>query len=113
MNKTAAQFNIESLTLVALRLQELCNEVTFVGGSVIGLLITDHTAPDVRYTKDIDCIADIISHADYHAFSRKLRKKGFKELPFGDHPICRWDCDGILVDLVPTEKMNALIELID
>lgn len=22
----------------------------------------------------------------------------------GNHPICRWDCDGILVDVVPTDK---------
>ncbi len=22
----------------------------------------------------------------------------------GNHPICRWDCDGILIDIMPTDK---------
>jgi hypothetical protein len=22
----------------------------------------------------------------------------------GDHPICRWDCDSILVDIMPIDK---------
>lgn len=27
-----------------------------------------------------------------------------KEMIFGNHPICRWDCDGLLVDVMPIEK---------
>jgi predicted nucleotidyltransferase len=25
-------------------------------------------------------------------------------MSFGDHPICRWNCDGILIDVMPTDK---------
>ena len=35
MNKSSAQRNIESLTVIVHRLEELCNEVTFVGGCCI------------------------------------------------------------------------------
>lgn len=104
MNRNSAQHNIESITLVASRLQELCDDVTFVGGSILGLLITDLAAPDVRYTIDVDCIVDIVTLSSYHVFSKKLKKKGFKELHYGNHPICRWDCNGVLVDIVPTDK---------
>lgn len=104
MNRSSAQRNLESLTLIAHRLEELCNEVTFVGGCIIGLLITDKAAPDVRFTVDVDCIINVISKPGYHSLSEKLRQKGFKEMSFGNHPICRWDCDGILIDVMPTDK---------
>lgn len=104
MNRSSAQHNIELLTLVAHRLEELCNEVTFVGGAVTGLLITDKAAPDVRFTVDVDCIINVITRTDYYSIAEKLRQKGFKELIFGDHPICRWDCDGVLIDVMPVDK---------
>ena len=104
MNRSSAQRNIESLTNIAHRLDELCNEVTFVGGGITGLLITDKAAPDVRFTVDVDCIINVITRPDYYAISKKLRQKGFKEIIFGDHPICRWDCDGILIDVMPIDK---------
>ena len=61
MNRSSAQHNIELLKLVAHRLEELCDEVTFVGGCVTGLLITDKAAPDVRFTVDVDCIINVIT----------------------------------------------------
>ena len=104
MKTSSAQHNLESLTLIAYRLGELCDEVTFVGGCITGLLITDKAAPDVRYTVDIDCIVNVITRSGYYAIAKKLRQKGFKEMILSDHPICRWDCDGILVDIMPIDK---------
>jgi hypothetical protein len=104
MTKKFANRNLELLSLIANRLEELCDEVTFVGGCVLGLLITDQAAPDVRFTVDIDCIVNVITKHAYYALAEKLRKKGFKEFIPGDHPICRWDCDGILLDIMPIEK---------
>lgn len=104
MRRKAAQHNIESLIIIAHRLGELCEEVTFVGGAITGLLITDKAAPDVRYTVDVDCIINVITKSSYYIVADKLRQKGFKEMALGRHPICRWDCDGILLDVMPTEK---------
>lgn len=104
MNRSSAQRNLESLIIVADRLGELCNEVTFVGGCITGLLITDQAAPDVRFTIDVDCIINVITKPSYYILAEKLRQKGFKEMSLGDHPICRWDCDGILVDIMPADK---------
>jgi predicted nucleotidyltransferase len=104
VNRSSAQRNIELLTLVAYRLEELSDQVTFVGGSVIGLLITDKAAPDVRFTVDVDCIVNVITRSNYYTLAEKLQGKGFKEMPTGDHPICRWDCGGVLIDIMPIEK---------
>lgn len=104
MRKQATQQNLESLLLVANTLDELCNEITFVGGCITGLLITDKAAPDVRFTFDVDCIINAITTHEYYSLTAKLRKKGFKEKLSGDHPICRWDCNGIFVDVMPIDK---------
>lgn len=104
MNRSSTQRNLNSLILIANQLGELCNEVTFVGGCVTGLLITDKAAPDVRFTVDVDCIINVVTKHEYHSLSEKLRNKGFKEMSFGNHPIRRWDCDGILIDVMPTDK---------
>ena len=104
MNRSSAQRNLESLLHIANCFEELCEEVTFVGGCVIGLLITDKAAPDVRFTVDVDCIVNVITKSDYYVLAKKLRQKGLKEIIFGNHPICRWDCDGLLVDVMPIEK---------
>lgn len=104
MNTSSAQRNLESLTLIAHRLEELCDDVTFVGGCITGLLITDKAAPDVRFTVDVDCIINVITQSAYYVVAAKLRKKGFKEVLLGDHPICRWDCDGVLIDVMPIDK---------
>lgn len=90
--------------MIHLSLSQAGNEVTFVGGCITGLLITDKAAPDVRFTVDVDCIINAVTKHEYHSLSKKLRKKGFKEMSSGNHPICRWDCDGILIDVMPTDK---------
>lgn len=104
MNRSSAQRNLESLICIAEHLEELCDEVVFVGGCVIGLLLSDRAAPDVRYTMDVDCIINIITKPKYYVMAEKLRQKGFKESPIEDHPICRWDCERIVVDIIPVEK---------
>lgn len=104
MNRSSAQKNIESLTIIARRLGELVTDVTFVGGCITGLLITDKATPDVRFTVDVDCIINVITRSDYYALAKKLRNKGFKEMATGQHPICSWDCDGILIDIMPIDK---------
>jgi len=99
-----ASHNIEMLVLVASQLGELCNEIVFVGGCITGLLITDKAAPDVRFTVDVDCVINIISLSDYHKLEKKLRAKEFRQTLLDDHPICRWEYHGILLDVMPIDK---------
>jgi hypothetical protein len=106
MKRNSAQHNLESLSIVAQRLEELCDEVTFVGGCITGLLITDKAAPDVRYTMDVDCIINIITLNEYYGLENKLRQKGFKQSLLNNDPICRWYCDDIMLDVMPVIRVS-------
>ncbi len=55
------------------KLAPFLDEIVFVGGITLGLLITDAAAP-IRGTTDVDVIAEIATYADYIAFSERLRQ---------------------------------------
>lgn len=93
--------HIESLTLVAERLSQLETEIVFTGGAVVGLLLTDAVAPDVRPTKDIDAVVAITRYSEYALLQDQLRKLGFSHDI--DGPNCRFILHGLQVDLMPTE----------
>ncbi len=96
--------NLAMLKHVAERLGSLRDDVVFIGGTVIDLLITDPVAPPVRSTKDVDVIAAIATLVDYHKLGDTLRGLGFKEDADAEvGPICRWIVDGIKVDIMPTQ----------
>lgn len=95
--------NVAMLELVARRLgAELCNRFAFVGGAIAGLLITDPANPPIRSTEDVDIVAEVLALSDYHRIEGDLRKRGFKQDMSADAPICRWQVDGVTVDVMPT-----------
>ncbi len=71
--------NLEILMLAVNKLGILSDEMVFIGGCTTGLLITDVAAPPIRVTRDVDAIVQVVSLADYHKLSNKLRVKGFSE----------------------------------
>lgn len=48
------------------QLEELAQEMVFLGGCATGLLITDPAAPPIRATKDVDAIVQVVSPAEYY-----------------------------------------------
>src|SRR3989338_1466185 len=102
-NLFRASSNLAMLEIVARKLDELNQDVVYVGGCATALLVNDPLAVDVRTTLDVDCIIDVISLMQYHKFEEKLRKKGFKNASH-DNVICRWICDEIILDVMPTDE---------
>jgi len=96
--------NLELLRVAAKLLRPLLNELVFVGGCTIGLLITEEAASDVRPTFDVDAIAEITSYADYTSFSERLRALGFSEDSSKDSPICRWRHGQTKLDVMPLDE---------
>lgn len=95
--------NVVMLELVAQRLgTELCDQFAFVGGAIAGLLITDPANPPIRPTEDVDIVAEVLALSDYHRIEGDLRKRGFKQDMSADAPVCRWQVEGITVDVMPT-----------
>lgn len=65
--------SIELLEAAAEALDELLDEVVFVGGATMVLWITDPAAPPVRPTKDVDVIIEVATRTAYYAFEERLR----------------------------------------
>jgi len=96
--------NMEILTLAIEKLGSLSNEMVFLGGCATGLLITDIAAPPIRVTVDVDAIVQVVTRSDYYNLSERLRKQGFHEDTSENAPICRWLCEAVILDVMPTDK---------
>jgi len=99
-----ANRNLELLKAAAKHLIPVLDELVFVGGCTIGLLISDEAAVGVRPTFDVDAIAEITSYADYAIFSERLRELGFDEDISEDAPVCRWQQGEIKLDVMPLNE---------
>lgn len=92
--------NLPMLEDAARKLASLLNEIVFVGGITLGLLITDQAAAPIRGTTDVDVIAEIITYTDYIDFSERLRKAKFTE-DYGEQPLtCRWHHGELTLDVL-------------
>lgn len=95
--------NLAKVELIAAVLGPLCEQVIFVGGCTVGLLITDPAAAPVRVTYDVDLVASVQALRAYHEMEKEFTKLGFKRDVSSDAPICRWRYRGLEVDLMPTD----------
>ncbi|OQW53714.1 MAG: hypothetical protein A4S09_06600 [Proteobacteria bacterium SG_bin7] len=95
--------NIEVLRTVLHKLEDLADDLVFIGGSVIGLYIKDKNVTDIRPTKDIDCVVKVTSRTQYESLSKKLRAKGFNEDMQSDVN-CRFRSGSLILDVMPTDK---------
>lgn len=96
--------NIQLLELVAKALDELCEELLFVGGCAAGLLCTSPSAAPARVTYDVDVVAEVVALSAYHALEEKFAARGFVRDMSPDAPICRWRLGKVEVDLMPTDE---------
>lgn len=95
--------NVLLLETVAGQLGDGLREaLVFVGGAVVGLLITDPAAPSVRPTEDVDLIVQTLALSDYRAVEQRLSERGFTHDLSADAPICRWRIGSVAVDVMPT-----------
>ncbi|MBL0210416.1 MAG: hypothetical protein IPQ13_05815 [Holophagaceae bacterium] len=99
--------NIALLETTAIHLRPLLDQVVFVGGSIVGLLITDPGASPVRATKDIDIVAEIAGPSAYYLLGEKLADLGFGPDLTPNSPVCRWRKGELLVDVMSTDE-NSL-----
>lgn len=94
--------NTEILEQAVSLLEELIDQIVFVGGCSTGMLITDPAAPAVRATLDVDVITNVDKLTDYYQLQEKLRDKGFRE-DAGSDVICRYKNGTVILDVMPTD----------
>lgn len=98
-----ATVNLKMLEFIARKLGPLNDEVIYLGGCTTALFISDSLSSDVRPTKDVDCIVDLVSRSEYYQFAKKLEKRGFKQ-SINEAVICRWHYDDAILDVMPTDE---------
>ena len=98
------QAGVDMIAFVAERLGELCDQVVFVGGAVVGLLVTDPAAHAARSTDDVDVIVQAATYSEHTRLEEYLRRRGFRNGTVTGDPICRWRVEGAAVDVMPTEE---------
>lgn len=95
--------NILMLDEVSMLLDELTEQLVFVGGATTVLFITDPAVTNIRPTKDVDVIVEVASYTKYARLEALLREKGFNQRIRSDEPICRWNVGAVIVDFMPTD----------
>jgi predicted nucleotidyltransferase len=93
--------NLPMLEDAVRKLAPFLDEIVFVGGVTLGLLITDQAAAPIRGTTDVDVIAEIVTYADYIAFSERLRHAHFTE---DTDLTCRWHNGALTLDVLGLNK---------
>lgn len=93
--------NIVRIKAVNNALQELRDQVVFVGGATISLY-ADQPVLEVRPTDDIDVIIEVLNYKERQKLEERLRDIGFtNDIESG--VICRFKIKGIVVDIMPTD----------
>jgi hypothetical protein len=96
--------NQDILEAVAGRIAPLLDEVVFVGGQVVELLLTDPATIRVRATTDVDVVV-FGTRPAYHRMEERLRALGFLHDQSEGAPLCRWKTpDGYILDLMPVDE---------
>lgn len=96
--------NITMLQTVANGLEELKDDMVFVGGSVAELYVDNPAASDIRPTLDVDCVIELSSRTAHAKLEEALRAKRFANDTSQGAPICRWIYQDIKVDIMPTDS---------
>ena len=93
--------NLPLLQDAVRKLAPFLNEIVFVGGVTLGLLITDEASAPIRSTTDVDVIAEILTYTEYIAFSERLREAHFTE---DQELTCRWHSGALTLDVLALSK---------
>lgn len=73
----------------------------FVGGSIVGIHLTDPASPPPRPTFDVDVVIDVPGRAAFYRTEERLRSHGHHQHMQG--PICRWSFGTLIVDIMPAD----------
>ncbi|MBI5706006.1 MAG: nucleotidyl transferase AbiEii/AbiGii toxin family protein [Armatimonadetes bacterium] len=88
-------------TVIALK--DLASELVFVGGSAIGLYLTEPQVRDPRPTEDVDVICEAFTRADWYGYCERIRLLGFAE-DVESQVICRFRRDDLVIDVMPLSE---------
>ncbi len=93
---------LKEVEKVALALEEINEEVIYVGGAVLSLYANDEGAEEARPTKDIDISVQISTYAQMDQLRERLASKNIYPDP-RENVVYRYSYLNILIDFIPFE----------
>ena len=87
---------------VALALEEIKDEVIFVGGATLSLYVTDKGAEQPRPTTDIDVSVQVSTYGEMEHLRERLAAKRFHPA-ISEEVLYRYRFQDILIDFIPIE----------
>lgn len=94
---------IDLLCRAAESLGPLVTDVVFIGGAVLGLLLTESGSQPPRFTNDVDVVIEVSGTLiDNLILDQKLLDLGFENDMAG--PTCRYIHLGTVVDVIPISR---------
>ena len=97
----AQRSNDERILNIATALEELNDEVVYVGGSVAQYYSKDAASHKLQTTFDVDCVIDISTYDEYNEFQERLYRKKFRNDHSEGAPVCRFVFNDEKVDVMP------------
>lgn len=94
---------IRNLEKVATVLASVPERFVFTGGATICLYVDEILQDELRPTLDVDCVVEIFSRAEYYTLMERLREVGLEECTEPNAPLCRWQYDDLIIDIMPCE----------
>jgi len=96
---------IELLEQAAQALGDLCQEVVFLGGAVVSLLVTEKGGLPPRTTKDVDVAIEMTGrYIDTIKLDQRLLALGFTNDMNG--PVCRYLRGTTVLDVIPVNSQS-------
>jgi len=99
MRQSDYEKNMNQLIIVADELKEHLEDIVFVGGCTVVLLVDDAAQHAARPTEDVDIVINVAALSEYYEFVEKLRKKGFSE-DAQSGVMCRYKKGNIVLDVM-------------
>lgn len=97
--------NLGIVKKVAKALDDLNDQVAYVGGATVSLYADDPAADDVRPTMDIDIVLHILSFSELTSIQEKLSQKGIYPDP-ESKIVCRFKYDDVLIDVMSIKEVG-------
>ena len=94
--------NLKIVEKVALALEEINDEVIFIGGAVVSLYDTEKAADLPRPTRDVDISVQVSTYAEMEKLREKLSQKRIYPA-VSETVMYRYSYDDILIDFIPYE----------
>ncbi len=96
---------IEKIKKISNVVESIGEKAVFVGGAVAQFYVDNNGTENIRFTKDVDIVFEILSFGQLEKIRQKLTGAGFKQT-MDNKVLCRFSFSDILVDVMSVSEVG-------